>query len=721
MAVITIKDSTQVEILSANPHVKSGFGRYLPKAGAQFLASADFVLQFRRDLGQVDNGDRGLALGAAHDFAVNTGGALLNVKPGLRTNIGVFNRTGMPLFDKTFVGPEEKVPAGTAYVSFTLMPTVGVATGASVGQLGFGVKFGAEVEIRCFRPFDLTGPALTLGDACKAVLENFTLPADVDDLAELAASPAGTTASVRAQGQLEVAVTAQLAPSFNPLASTAPIPMVGKVELTTGASISVGVKAAIFGEFQIRARAIGGNRVRLSYHKMAGRQVDIDLAGSAGLGVTVMGRDLLAMMFGGDTTINDATPEQLAKAGITKDQLDRIVEVLNSGLSRKISVELAASFSQLRQNDVAFLYEIDLAALDDVGKQALNKALRGNLTDLNLLEGQPAGHGITVLQSRFDTLRKKTIRWRINLIGIVNVLHMSALARNSSVVHDEVTGDVTMVDRVTVERLGAVTNNRRLRRMLYETGLLSVSYKASGLDINTDMKAAQSFVFFDSHANRQRMTDFLDAVAAVSLMKEADIESTLGAVDDFGPSSLLLESAFDQNACLSLFLDGDAPRTEDHFQRIGRDAMLALVQQRDADAFRRIPLDDSALWARMLEDRNTFKGILPSSILDSPVMLGVIQADFLIITWWAETMAVAAKRLAAMRGILKTADPAKLESNPAFQKARRDLQSAMADALRKNQSEFDDPWGLVALFLAADGTATAAATVMSPQLQLALP
>ena len=42
MAVISIKDST-VEILSTNPNVKSGLGRYLPKAGAQFLATADFV------------------------------------------------------------------------------------------------------------------------------------------------------------------------------------------------------------------------------------------------------------------------------------------------------------------------------------------------------------------------------------------------------------------------------------------------------------------------------------------------------------------------------------------------------------------------------------------------------------------------------------------------------------------------------------------------------
>src|SRR5215831_11849378 len=101
MAAITIKDSTQVEILSASPHVKSGFGRYLPQAGAQFLATADFVMQVRRPLGEVDDGDKGLALAVSHDFSVKAGDALLTVTPGLGTSIGVFNRTGMLLFEKT--------------------------------------------------------------------------------------------------------------------------------------------------------------------------------------------------------------------------------------------------------------------------------------------------------------------------------------------------------------------------------------------------------------------------------------------------------------------------------------------------------------------------------------------------------------------------------------------------------------------------------------------
>ena len=45
----------------------------------------------------------------------------------------------------------------------------------------------------------------------------------------------------------------------------------------------------------------------------------------------------------------------------------------------------------------------------------------------------------------------------------------------------------------------------------------------------------------------------------------------------------------------------------------------------------------------------------------------------------------------------------------------------MVRAIRSNRSTFDDPWGLVALFMAAEGTADASATVVSPKFTLSLP
>ena len=45
----------------------------------------------------------------------------------------------------------------------------------------------------------------------------------------------------------------------------------------------------------------------------------------------------------------------------------------------------------------------------------------------------------------------------------------------------------------------------------------------------------------------------------------------------------------------------------------------------------------------------------------------------------------------------------------------------IAGAIAKNKSRFDDPWGLVAMFLAASAKASVNATVVSSKLTLFLP
>ena len=62
-----------------------------------------------------------------------------------------------------------------------------------------------------------------------------------------------------------------------------------------------------------------------------------------------------------------------------------------------------------------------------------------------------------------------------------------------------------------------------------------------------------------------------------------------------------------------------------------------------------------------------------------------------------------------------------LDKDAKFLALRTDLEKAMVKAIRSNNSAFDDPWGLVALYMAADGAATASATLVSPKLTLFLP
>ena len=83
-------------------------------------------------------------------------------------------------------------------------------------------------------------------------------------------------------------------------------------------------------------------------------------------------------------------------------------------------------------------------------------------------------------------------------------------------------------------------------------------------------------------------------------------------------------------------------------------------------------------------------------------------------------MALAARRLADVELSERPAGDG-LDGDPDFLERRRGLETAIVKVVRRNTSEFDDPWGLVALFLASDGTARVSAKVISPKFMLFLP
>jgi hypothetical protein len=431
------------------------------------------------------------------------------------------------------------------------------------------------------------------------------------------------------------------------------------------------------------------------------------------------------MLFKGPGGISVNNREDLVQGGITSEQLDRVVTAMKDGLSRKLEVAIGARLASLRQDEAAFLYDIDLGTLDEVGAAAVEQALSGNLAVLNAVEPQLPAHGITLLQSQTDALRKKSVQWRINLLGVINLLSLSELVRSGTVFRDEESGELLITDKVTSDRVGAAIGPKQIRKLLYESTMMTLTYKAVGLDVNSNLEASQSFYFFDKSANRQRMSDFLDAVMALQLTERGSAPDLSAGVDDFGKSSLSLETTFDKTACERVFQTAGAPPGRDAYESIGKRALLALVKPGDPDAFRRIPLENDALWRRLKDSgQSNFRFVLPPPITGGTaeaLRVAVVTADYSVIVWWAQAMATAAERLADMTTFLAGRHPTALDNDPQFQRRRSELEDAVTKAIRRNTATFDDPWGLVALFLASAGTARAAASIVSPKLTLSLP
>jgi hypothetical protein len=724
MAPISIRDMLGAEIVSANPNITTGFGKYLKGKPAQFLAAADVARQLGTDLTAATPGEGGFRLALSADVPLGNNGTTLTIDAATGAIIGVYNRAGMQLLENTFLGKPMKVGPGQAFVAFSIRPTLAVGVNGHAGDLSFGMSAGSESEWRCYRPFD-TASSIRLADAAKELLEHFVVPNDASDLREMRQLPTGTLACVSGHGQLRIAASANVAAAFNPLASVDTLPKLGKLQVSGGASASVGVAATLTGEYQIRAQKVGDAAVRLGFHTLKGREIEVTLSGKAGPGVSLGDKDLLAMLFKGPGGISVENREDLVQAGITSEQLDRVVTAMKDGLSRKLEVAIGARLASLREDEAAFLYDIDVATLDDVGAAAVDQALAGDLTALNVLEPQLPAHGITLLQSQTDALRKKSVQWRINLLGVINVLSLSELVRTGTVLRDEESGELLITDKVTSDRVGAVVGPKQIRKLLYESTMMTLTYKAIGLDVNSDLEASQSFFFFDKSANRQRMSDFLDAVMALQLTDGGSAPELSAGVDDFGKSSLSLETTFDKTACERVFQTAGTPPGRDAYESIGKRALLALVKPGDPDAYRRIPLENDALWRRLKDSgQSNFRFVLPPPITGGAaegLHVAVVAADYNVIVWWAQAMATAAERLADMTTFLAGRHPTALDKDPQFQKRRSDLEDAVTKTIRRNTATFDDPWGLVALFMASAGTARAAASIVSPRLTLFLP
>ena len=725
MPEISITDGLDAAIVSASPHVSTGLGKYFRGTSGALLAGVDVAGQLRTTLLLANPGESGLALVWKGDVALGDGAAL-TIAAGTRAVVGVLNRAGMEVFDTTFIGKPLKVPSGTAFVSFSIRPSLALGLERQAGALSFGFTAGADAEVVSFHPFSLVDDtSMTVADACRTVLEHFVVPNRADDLRQMRGLPANVLACVSGHGELQIGASMNVAAAFNPLASVDVLSKVGSLKVAGPASATVGVQAKLSGDFQIRIQKMEGAKVRLGYHKVAGRELEVSLTGSAGLGVSIGDRDVLAMLFDGPGGVSGAAREDLVQGGITAAQLDRVLAAMKAGLSRRVELAIAASIAGAATDEAAFLYEIDLDALDKVGADALDQALAGDLTRLNALESDAGSHGIETIQSRTQAIRKKKVAWRLNLVGIVNVLSMKELVKTATVTHDAESGEVVIVDKATSDRVGAITTGKQIRKLLYESTLMSLTYRATGLDVTTAFTIDQSFFFFDRSANRQRVSDYLDAVEALGLVDEATARQLLGAQDDFGKASLLLETRFDNAASERIFElpQGAAPPAV--YERIGREALRALIKPHEADAYRRLPLGDDTLW-RVMKDAGqpNFRHVLPPPITggsDSDVRVRVVEADYTLIVWWAKAMATAAGQFTAMRAFLDGRDPQTLKKDAAFLSRRADLAKAIAKVVGSNKSSFDDPWGLVALHRAARGATSAEATVICPKFSLFLP
>jgi hypothetical protein len=212
----------------------------------------------------------------------------------------------------------------------------------------------------------------------------------------------------------------------------------------------------------------------------------------------------------------------------------------------------------------------------------------------------------------------------------------------------------------------------------------------------------------------------------LGLLTKQEKEKLLAGSNDFGGTTLYVETSYDDALATSLFLNakGEA-REEAEFERAGRDALRLLVQQGDPNDYRRFLGSDDAFWNELKHagNPNTFrsiekvKAIRNATKLTLESIVGVLAADKALIRWWAQELRATAEKLVEIRKAVEANPNAGHDSN-VFNGLRRDLADHLKGVAARTREEFGDPWGLVAADLATGRAAKVKARVTGPRVVL---
>jgi hypothetical protein len=376
---------------------------------------------------------------------------------------------------------------------------------------------------------------------------------------------------------------------------------------------------------------------------------------------------------------------------LTPAEIQTLTAAIKGGADHNLRASIDAALSASNDDQAVFQYEIRPASLGADSRAAVQRALRGDLSALTAMDD--AG-GVTMLSSILTQTQKRGLTMKINLLGIVNLLTVSELIRKCEVLTDAVSGDVTIKETVTGNRIGAemdpLLRNEALRKALFDSVLVTTCYRAGKTVTLADLSCEHMHFALNQNTNHQIVSDYLRWFVALNLLSTAEPAAILAGFSDGGPSTCVLRTSFGDADCEAMFLDaGGNPRPKSDYLEVGRRAMRALLdpEHQEIDKLR-FPIVDDALWptAAGIGAAPDLGPLVGLSTAD--VRVEFLIGDMVVITDWADGMSAVGALIQAARQSGGTAD------------ARGALQKRLAEMVKKSKTRFDEPWGMVCLFWA---------------------
>jgi hypothetical protein len=721
---ISLKDNLDLN-LDVEPGKDSAIAKYF-KSALTFLSSDGKLRQYA-PLSLSDPAFTSLhaGLNVVQPLAITGDGVSLTLKDGMSAGIDVFvPDPHLPagetdsLFSPDNDGEDVPVKQSERYVSLSLIASAGPAASVDVSDVDLGFAADSSVTIANYQKFSVASELPTLLNAVKQTLASFQIPASVADLAAMLPDSIATAAGA---GALKFSGSANLLAASNPLAvAHLPGPF-GAIRISQGASFRVGASFRLFGDYELRVRKTSTDTVRFGYFKEHGKEWKASASASAGLALSFDGNDLLGQVISALSLDPEADFNELKNAGLDTATAESIQATVKAAVERTLEIGASYELGRLSARQAAFLYEIDLGALDQDGERAVSRALRGDLTAIaGKDEAMP--RGIKMVHSIFTNLRQAKRTFKVNLLGIYNFISISKLTAKGKILYDPESGELILSDSVTATKIqaGSVNAGRpnqadsnAVRTVMASSLLITAAYRASQTIVNPPtLKSSQVYCEVHDQTSRDTMASELGIAVALGLMTRAELDGHLNGAAQFGRTVAYASADYNDSLATGLFIHNDQPRALTEYEDIGRYAMQAVARGAGAgDPVRLRPLQNDDLWKQMkAAGQSKFHALLPGA---TDLQIGAVVADFSTITWWAETMSETAQALVNIRTFL-VKNPGVDPKNAEFLRLRSDLAKRLERVAAETKEEFGRPWGLIAMDLLTGNRSDAHVTFTGP-------
>jgi hypothetical protein len=729
MPTIKLTDSTNAAF-DVELGDKAPVAKYFKNLQQLGLPNLSFAALSNKPLDQVVTTEVSSGIEFEHPVDIGLDQVEMTIKAGLSGAIALHTPDDSPLFDPDPFGSPINIEADERYLSAAIKAELAGSLSSTIHDLKFGFDAGGAITLANYKRFTkpAASPFPNFLDGIGETLKEFSIPGDLTDVQQMTD---GTISTVAGQGSLKFSGKTTLFSTSNPLAVVPSVTVpnfpdpIGGVNISAGGEIKIGASFELSGEYQVRVQKTAADTFLLGYYKKRGTDFKLSMSGSFGISATT-GKDTdliesLLTTISPDPKPDDSSKEALIKAGLSEAQVGAMAKAIEASIQRTLELAIGVELDSLHSTQEAFLFSVRMDQLDNAGKKAVHEALDGDLSAL-LNRGANPLPGIRVEKDILTEIEKSKHTIKVNLLGILNWGSVKTLALKHTVLTDPQTGNVTITDEATASTYNLLINNftsdfLKLRRALVESFLISAAYQASGLGVSPDtLTMSHSYFELHSKTNAETMRDNLDAVVALELIDAQTKDEVLSKGNNFGFSTFDISTSYNNAQLLSLFMDGDKPRSVAYYLTCARNALGMLVQADEANESHRRLLLDNNFWVRL--SKNPAALSIPSHIPTTlfpelsglnPDKINQVRQDFVVITWWAEAMNGMAEKLAEMRVFLSINPP---QGND-FNSLRRELAKSLKSVASNTKAEFDDPFGILAVNLAAGRQGEAAVKIRS--------